>query len=80
VTLDPGADVPSALFGECSGCFVVSGGERALAALAQVVPVLELGCTGGGELVVEPAGGERLAISLEHLASAHREGLEPYFR
>ncbi len=79
VLLDGGEDVERALFGECAGCFVVSGEAAALDALSERVPVINLGSAGGEELAIELVGGDEIAVALERLAGAHAGGLAPFF-
>src|SRR5262249_36912812 len=63
VVLDPPGPAAEMLFGECSGCFVVSGDPGALDELSASVPVLNLGSVGGEELAIEIARGDELAVS-----------------
>jgi phosphoribosylformylglycinamidine synthase subunit PurL len=68
-----------ALFGELSGCFLLSGPPAALARLGEQVPALDIGAVGGEQLVIDLAGERVLAVGLEQLAAAHGGGLEPFF-
>ncbi|HTD57764.1 MAG TPA: phosphoribosylformylglycinamidine synthase subunit PurL [Solirubrobacteraceae bacterium] len=65
------------LFGECSGAFVVSGGEAELRALGELTSVWVVGEVGGELLRVEvPAhgddAGETVELTLAELADAHQ--------
>jgi phosphoribosylformylglycinamidine synthase II len=79
VVLERAGDPEQLLFGECAGCFVVSGEADALAALAGDASVLDIGETGGERLAIELGDGEALAAELHALARSHAGGLEPFF-
>jgi phosphoribosylformylglycinamidine synthase subunit PurL len=66
-TAERGGDAETALFGECSGAFVVSGDEAALRALAERTSVELIGAVGGEALVVR----ELIDVSLAELRAAH---------
>jgi phosphoribosylformylglycinamidine synthase len=82
----PGAGHPApprglmntALFGEGSGGFLLSGEEPALLELAEVVPVRVIGAVGGDSLRIA-LGGEQLTVRLAELAEAHGS-LQELFR
>jgi phosphoribosylformylglycinamidine synthase subunit PurL len=63
------------LFGEGTGGFLVSGGERELRALAELTPVRILGSVGGDVLRIEcpphARGDEPIELTLAELAAAH---------
>jgi phosphoribosylformylglycinamidine (FGAM) synthase-like enzyme len=82
----PADGVNAVLFGEGSGCFIVSGGAGELAELAEHaaraperVPVLSIGSVGGealtvaidGRSAVSGSGSSAIALSLGELADAH---------
>jgi len=79
VTIDAGGEDSRALFGECSGCFIVSGEPAALDALAGSVQVRRLGSVGGAELRIELGGGESFAADIGELAGIHDGGLRSLF-
>jgi phosphoribosylformylglycinamidine synthase subunit PurL len=66
----------SALFGECSGAFLVSAPAAALSDLAERTALVRLGAVGGERLVISAAGDgslaeAQIALSLVELAGAH---------
>jgi phosphoribosylformylglycinamidine synthase subunit PurL len=66
----------SALFGECSGAFLVSAPAAALGDLAERTALVRLGTVGGERLVISAAGDgsldeAQIALSLVELAGAH---------
>ncbi len=70
----PASETATALFGECSGGFLLSGGERELLALGERTHVLVLGSVGGQALEIDcptPAGTERIECPLADLVRAH---------
>ncbi|HEX3510508.1 MAG TPA: phosphoribosylformylglycinamidine synthase subunit PurL [Solirubrobacteraceae bacterium] len=79
VVVDPGGVLETALFGECSGCFVVSGEAAALDELGDSVPLTNLGSVGGEELAIDPAGGDEIVLALADLQAAHGGGLARFF-
>jgi phosphoribosylformylglycinamidine synthase len=79
LVLERAGDPEQLLFGECSGCFVVSGEAAALAALADITPVLDLGESGGERLVIELGDGEAVGVEVAALSRSHAEGLLPLF-
>jgi phosphoribosylformylglycinamidine synthase II len=63
----------TALFGECSGAFLVSGEEQALRGLAGQTPVLVLGTVGGEASLRIDIGppGEAVELALSEMTDAH---------
>ena len=64
----------AALFGEGSGCFLVSGEAAALTALGERTPIAVIGRVGDDLLSIVEAGalaGTMLTLTLDELASAH---------
>ncbi|MDQ6810834.1 MAG: phosphoribosylformylglycinamidine synthase subunit PurL [Actinomycetota bacterium] len=73
--------VAEALFGECSGAFLLSGPAQTLGGLGRRTRVRLLGTVGGQELRIVGAGraaGVKVAIALDELRGAHC-GLEEMF-
>jgi phosphoribosylformylglycinamidine synthase len=74
----------TALFGECSGAFVVSGGEDELRTLGGHTPVRIVGTVGGDALRIDvdrggdapridvDGGGEAIELTLAEMADAHQ--------
>ncbi|HEX5225152.1 MAG TPA: phosphoribosylformylglycinamidine synthase subunit PurL [Solirubrobacteraceae bacterium] len=79
VTIGAGAAAAETLFGECSGCFVVSGEAAALETLSNAAAVRALGEVGGEELAIALGSGERFAIEVAELARVHDGGLRSCF-
>jgi phosphoribosylformylglycinamidine synthase len=73
-----GSSAMTALFGEGSGGFVVSGTEEALRELAARVRAVGIGTVGGDALTVADGSGVLLEIALAELAQA-RAGLASLF-
>jgi phosphoribosylformylglycinamidine synthase len=79
VVVERAGDPQALLFGECPGCFLVSGSAQALTDLAHHAPLLDLGESGGDQLVIELGDGEALAAAVAELARAHSGGLASFF-
>ena len=78
LTVQPGEDMITTLFGESPGRgFVVSGSQESLRALGERVSLTVLGEVGGDALRVT-CGGEPIALSLDELRAAHG-ALAPLF-
>jgi phosphoribosylformylglycinamidine synthase II len=74
--------VATALFGEGSGGFVVSGAPEALSGLSALVSLRRLGTVGGERLAIEVVDGARrtgLELTLVDLSAAYSEGLAEFF-
>ena len=79
VRLATHGEAARALFGECSGCFVVCGEAAALDALSDSVTVLDLGSVGGDELAIEVVGGDEHVVRWPSSKRAHAGGLARCF-
>jgi len=81
VRLDSAGSPAQTLFGELSGCFILSGPQQALAALAERAPVAQIGVVGGSALEVALDDEEQpaIAVSVAELAAVHDQGLAELF-
>ncbi|MCW3026522.1 MAG: purL, partial [Solirubrobacterales bacterium] len=82
VELAQRAAATTALFGEGSGGFVVSGAPEALSGLSALVSLRRLGTVGGERLAIEVVDGARrtaLELTLVDLSAAYSEGLAEFF-